>query len=79
TEDNASAGAGGHAAGNAGDNASGSAADYASGGTVDHAPGSAVAGALAIHRAFVARRLSPGGAADMLAAACWLDRIGALR
>ena len=34
---------------------------------------------LALHRAFVARRLSPGGAADMLAAACWLQRIGALR
>jgi triphosphoribosyl-dephospho-CoA synthase len=28
--------------------------------------------------AFVARRLSPGGAADMLAAACWMQRIGAL-
>ena len=25
-----------------------------------------------IHREFVARRLSPGGAADMLAAACWI-------
>lgn len=28
-----------------------------------------------IHRAFVQRRLSPGGAADVLAAACWLQRI----
>jgi len=31
--------------------------------------------AQAIHRDFVARRLSPGGAADMLAAACWMQRI----
>ena len=31
--------------------------------------------ARAIHRAFVARRLSPGGAADVLAAACLLERI----
>ncbi|MGE5864317.1 MAG: triphosphoribosyl-dephospho-CoA synthase, partial [Rhizobacter sp.] len=31
----------------------------------------------AIGRAFVARRLSPGGAADMLAAACWLQRVAA--
>ena len=28
-----------------------------------------------IHRAFVARRLSPGGAADLLGAACWLARV----
>ncbi|MDB6000991.1 MAG: triphosphoribosyl-dephospho-CoA synthase MdcB [Rhizobacter sp.] len=28
-----------------------------------------------LHRAFIARRLSPGGAADLLAAACWLDRV----
>jgi triphosphoribosyl-dephospho-CoA synthase len=27
---------------------------------------------------FVRRRLSPGGAADTLAAACWLHRLGAL-
>lgn len=31
-----------------------------------------------IGRAFVSRRLSPGGAADMLAAACWMERICAL-
>jgi triphosphoribosyl-dephospho-CoA synthase len=31
--------------------------------------------ARAIHADFVARRLSPGGAADMLAAACWLQRV----
>lgn len=31
--------------------------------------------AQAVHRGFVARRLSPGGAADALAAACWLRRI----
>jgi triphosphoribosyl-dephospho-CoA synthase len=31
-----------------------------------------------VGRDFVARRLSPGGAADMLAAACWMQRIGAL-
>ncbi|NRF70750.1 triphosphoribosyl-dephospho-CoA synthase MdcB [Aquincola sp. S2] len=36
-----------------------------------------LARAQAIGRQFVARRLSPGGAADMLAAACWLQRIGA--
>lgn len=30
-----------------------------------------------IHRAFVARRLSPGGAADVLAAACWYARVRA--
>jgi triphosphoribosyl-dephospho-CoA synthase len=34
--------------------------------------------AAAIGRDFVARRLSPGGAADTLAAACWLQRLGAL-
>jgi triphosphoribosyl-dephospho-CoA synthase len=28
-----------------------------------------------IHRKFVQRRLSPGGAADVLAAACWLQRV----
>jgi triphosphoribosyl-dephospho-CoA synthase len=33
--------------------------------------------ARAIARDFVARRLSPGGAADTLAAACWVMRVGA--
>ncbi len=37
-------------------------------------PGGAEA-ARALHRAFVARRLSPGGAADTLAAACWVLRV----
>jgi triphosphoribosyl-dephospho-CoA synthase len=31
--------------------------------------------ARAIHAEFVARRLSPGGAADVLAAACWLQEL----
>jgi len=31
--------------------------------------------ARSVHRAFVARNLSPGGAADVLAAACWLQRL----
>ena len=35
----------------------------------------AIARAQALHAAFVARNLSPGGAADLLAAACWLDRV----
>jgi triphosphoribosyl-dephospho-CoA synthase len=30
--------------------------------------------ALEVHRAFVARRLSPGGSADVIACAGWLDR-----
>ena len=38
------------------------------------APG-AIVRATDIGRAFVARRLSPGGAADMLAAACWVQRV----
>lgn len=38
----------------------------------------AVALAQDIHRDFVARRLSPGGCADTLAATCFLDRIGAV-
>jgi triphosphoribosyl-dephospho-CoA synthase len=36
---------------------------------------SAIAHAQSLHAAFVARHLSPGGAADLLAAACWLDRV----
>lgn len=35
----------------------------------------AQAHAQSLHRAFVARHLSPGGAADVLAAACWLHRV----
>lgn len=31
--------------------------------------------AQSLHRAFVARNLSPGGAADVLAAACWVQRV----
>jgi triphosphoribosyl-dephospho-CoA synthase len=34
----------------------------------------AAARAAHVHRHFVARRLSPGGAADLLAAACWVER-----
>lgn len=35
----------------------------------------AVAHARELHRALVARHLSPGGSADLLAAACWLQRV----
>ena len=35
----------------------------------------ALAQARAVHADFVARRLSPGGTADMLAAACWAHRV----
>jgi len=35
----------------------------------------AFAAAEAIHRDFVSQRLSPGGSADLLAAACWMQRI----
>ena len=35
----------------------------------------ALAHARALHADFVARRLSPGGTADMLAAACWVQRV----
>ena len=38
----------------------------------------AVARANEVHRRFVERRLSPGGAADLLAAACWVERVDAL-
>ncbi|MFG6466908.1 triphosphoribosyl-dephospho-CoA synthase MdcB [Roseateles sp. BYS87W] len=37
---------------------------------------SGLARAAAIGHEFVRRRLSPGGAADTLAAACWLQRVG---
>jgi triphosphoribosyl-dephospho-CoA synthase len=37
-----------------------------------------VAAAQAIGEDFVRRRLSPGGAADTLAAACWMQRLGSL-
>lgn len=39
------------------------------------AAASGEARALALHREFTARRLSPGGAADVLAAACWVVRV----
>jgi triphosphoribosyl-dephospho-CoA synthase len=35
----------------------------------------ALAHAWSLHRAFVERRLSPGGSADVLAASCWLRRV----
>lgn len=35
----------------------------------------ALAHARAVHTDFVARRLSPGGTADMMAAACWMQRV----
>ncbi|MBW8844813.1 MAG: triphosphoribosyl-dephospho-CoA synthase MdcB [Burkholderiales bacterium] len=35
----------------------------------------AVNHAQSLHAAFISRRLSPGGTADLLAAACWLDRV----
>lgn len=38
----------------------------------------ALARAQAVHQAFVARRLSPGGCADLLAAACLVQRLAAL-
>ena len=43
-------------------------------GGMAHADGEARA--CAMHAAFVARHLSPGGSADLLAAACWAIRIG---
>ncbi len=39
----------------------------------------APARAARVHALFVARRLSPGGAADLLAAACWVDRVERMR
>lgn len=38
-------------------------------------PADAVTRAARVHARFVERRLSPGGAADLLAAACWVDRV----
>jgi triphosphoribosyl-dephospho-CoA synthase len=40
--------------------------------------GGAIDRARSLHAVFVARRLSPGGAADLLAAACWLERVARL-
>ncbi len=37
--------------------------------------GDAPARAARVHALFVERRLSPGGAADLLAAACWVERV----
>jgi triphosphoribosyl-dephospho-CoA synthase len=37
--------------------------------------GDAPVRAARVHALFVARRLSPGGAADLLAAACWVERV----
>ena len=45
----------------------------AGGADADDAP----ARAWALHRDLVARNLSPGGSADLLAAACWLQRVTA--
>jgi triphosphoribosyl-dephospho-CoA synthase len=56
--------------------ARGSAHAFLAAGGAAHATG--LNEAWAIHRAFVARRLSPGGCADMLSAACFLHRIGAI-
>ena len=39
----------------------------------------APARAARVHALFVERRLSPGGAADLLAAACWVERVERLR
>lgn len=50
------------------------AADFLAAGGAD-AP-DAIERARSLHRAFVARRLSPGGAADTLAAACLVHRLG---
>jgi triphosphoribosyl-dephospho-CoA synthase len=49
------------------------AAEFLSAGGVERSD--AMDRARSIHAAFVERRLSPGGAADMLACACWIQRI----
>jgi len=51
--------------------------DYLRAGGVLRADG--IEHARQVHREFVARRLSPGGAADLLAAACWAQRVCDLR
>ena len=56
--------------------AQGAARDWLAAGGAGRA--GAIDAARALHRAFVARRLSPGGSADLLAAACWLQRVGGL-
>lgn len=48
--------------------------DYLDRGGVAADPGLHVA--LALHQQFIARRLSAGGSADLLAAACWVWRVG---
>ena len=45
------------------------------GGLAEHA----VERAARVHTLFVQRRLSPGGAADLLAAACWVERVERLQ
>jgi len=47
--------------------------DFLAGGGV--AQPAAESRAWALHRDFVSRKLSPGGSADLLAAACWLQRV----
>ena len=47
--------------------------DWLASGGAAHPQG--VARAQALHAAFVTRRLSPGGAADLLAASCWVVRV----
>lgn len=54
--------------------AQGCARDFIAAGGAGRPDGLAAAAALGTE--FVARNLSPGGAADTLAAACWLDRLG---
>lgn len=53
--------------------AQGAARDFMAAGGASRPDG--LAHARAVHADFVARRLSPGGAADMLSAACWVLRV----
>ena len=55
--------------------AQGAASDWLQAGGADR--DDAFDAARALHREFIARRLSPGGAADLLAAACWVQRVSA--